>query len=80
MKALCKLITLFTLCGCSTYPGKFKCFDTKGLDCTMLFTVDTQIKSGEIEEVYQGDQRRKKGCNKCRDIKGEVKSKLAYRY
>ena len=53
------LFALIGLAGCSTYPNKFKCGDAKGMGCTMLRDVDTQIESGQIEEAY------KKG-NKCR--------------
>ena len=56
---------LISLAGCSTYPNKFKCVDARGLGCTMLRDVDTQIDSGKIEEAYT----LKKKCNgrKCQD-------------
>jgi len=53
------LLALIGLSGCSTYPNKFKCGDAKGLGCSMLRDVDTQIDSGQIEEAY-------KKSNKCR--------------
>jgi len=56
---------LISLVGCSTYPNKFKCGDARGLGCTMLRDVDTQIDSGKIEEAYAP----KKKCKgrKCQD-------------
>lgn len=47
------VLALVFLSGCSTYPNKFKCGDAKGLGCTMLRDVDTQIKSGQIDEAYK---------------------------
>ena len=46
-------VIVASLSGCSTYPNKFKCGDAKGLGCTMLREVDTQIDSGRIEEAYK---------------------------
>lgn len=46
-------LALLTLTACSTYPNKFKCGDAKGLGCTMLREVDTQIRSGKIDEAYK---------------------------
>lgn len=47
------LIASFSISSCSTYPNRFKCGDAKGLGCTMLHEVDSQIDSGQIEEAYK---------------------------
>jgi len=58
------LFALIGLSGCSTYPNKFKCGDAKGLGCTMLRDVDTQIDSGQIEEAYKKNKKcRGKSCS-----------------
>jgi hypothetical protein len=64
-------IAAVVLTGCSTYPSKFKCGDAKGLGCTMLRDVDTQIKSGEIDEAYRGTKR----CrgNHCVSLESNLK-------
>jgi hypothetical protein len=54
-----------SLTGCSTYPSKFKCGDTRGLGCTMLRDVDTQIDSGKIEEAYSTKKKCRGGA--CHD-------------
>lgn len=61
------LFALIVLSGCSTYPNKFKCGDARGLGCTMLRDVDTQIDSGKIEEAYKKEK-------KCRARKCSAKA------
>ena len=58
-RAIILVLASISIVSCSTYPNKFKCGDAKGLGCTMLRDVDTQIDSGQIEEAYKKN-------NKCR--------------
>ncbi len=69
---------LIGLSGCSTYPNKFKCGDARGLGCTMLRDVDTQIDSGKIEEVYKKDKKcRSRKCSAKAPVSDQSLLKLA---
>jgi hypothetical protein len=67
-------LALVFLSGCSTYPNKFKCGDAKGLGCTMVRDVDTQIKSGQIDEAY----KTKRNCrgNHCLSLDSNLKEEV----
>lgn len=65
------VIILTSLSACSTYPNKFRCGDAKGLGCTMLRDVDTQIDSGQIEEVYKDKTECRGGICKRTTFSGE---------
>jgi len=62
-RLILSITALLNITGCSTYPSKFKCGDARGLGCQMLATVDHQITTGEIEEVYVDKKLNCKGIN-----------------
>jgi hypothetical protein len=53
------LFAAIGLSGCSTYSNKFKGDPAKGLWSTMVRDVDIQIDSGQIEEIYKNNNKRR---------------------
>lgn len=74
IRAMVMLLAVFSISACSTYPGKFKCGDAKGLGCTMLAEVDKQIDSGKIAEAYK-DKKKCRGSN-CSSLEGAAELAL----
>ena len=53
------ILAIFSVSACSTYPSKFKCGEAQGLGCKMVADIDSQITSGQIDQVYETNKSKK---------------------